>query len=770
MRARVAATLAISGMLMLLLLASLPPVKGAHGDPLEGPYGGALRVGVLGAISLNPFTTTDATSWKVIPLVYDSLARIDPATLEQAPWAASSWSISGSSLTVILRGDLRFHDATSSPVTAADVVYSYNQYRTAGMVPADLTVAGTGTSVTLTSATGAGLLYGGGLNLPIVKSGSASSPVGSGPWRPPATVSMPLTLTANGGHFWPPYLETVTFSQHADITAASRSLLSGSLDFLGTLLGPDDPGAIHVIGGVNRTLLRDANIVTSPGLVHHTLGFKMAAGAPTSDRPLRVALANLLDPNAYGRFFGLVSPSRSPIIQENFPWYNPDVPIYRVVLSGVGEPVLTESIAILGEAGYADRDGDGFREAPDGSALTLTVVGVPSTEDARTFSVESAIVNSFRKLGLNVVFDDEPSASLPARLLAGNYDAFVLKVDTTLDPGFLNGYLRSTGPRNYFRISSPTLTGYLNSADAALSPAARQTAVDQIQTWTMTEAFFLPQLHVAATEATVRGPFEGWANMPGGVNNFWTYQTLHATHVGDLRADVTMVPNSVTSGGTTQSISRVFDQDGRPVSGATVTFWIGGNQVASGTTGVAGNLEQLITAPNVDGPMDTEVRIVASKVGYTATAASALMTVHPDVLALIVAVSASGATIASGASAPITVTVTAQGAAVAGAEVSVTVTGQGGQVGTARGTTNAQGQFPTTFTGDVGPRTQFQIEATATAAGYLEGTGRTTIVVEQRVGSVEPRIVAGLDISTIIVAVLALVVIGAVAAMMRRKK
>src|SRR5713226_779207 len=148
---------AILGLVLFLLLSSAVPAKATHGNA-SGLYGGNLGVAVRGTISLNPFTATDADSWKVIPLVYDSLGRIDPATLTQTPWAAASWSISGTTLTATLRSDLKFHDPLGTAVGGADVVYSYNQYKTAGRVPSDLAASNTGNTVTLSSASGGGLL------------------------------------------------------------------------------------------------------------------------------------------------------------------------------------------------------------------------------------------------------------------------------------------------------------------------------------------------------------------------------------------------------------------------------------------------------------------------------------------------------------------------------------------------------------------------------------------------------------------------------------
>src|SRR5437016_12496574 len=214
------AVTAILGLALLLLLSSAVPAKATHGDS-SGLYGGNLRVAVRGPISLNPFTATDADSWKVIPLVYDSLGRIDPATLMPTPWAAASWTISGPTLTAILRSDLTFHDNTA--VRGVDVVDSYNQYKNSGRAPSDLVASSTGNTVTLSSASGGGLLFGQGLTLPIVKAGTAANPVGRGPWTLTASTATSWTLTAHAPHFRPPYVGTVSLSIHTATDNAEQA-------------------------------------------------------------------------------------------------------------------------------------------------------------------------------------------------------------------------------------------------------------------------------------------------------------------------------------------------------------------------------------------------------------------------------------------------------------------------------------------------------------------------------------------------------------------
>src|SRR2546427_1821635 len=564
------AVTAIVGLVGVLLLSSAIWVRATHGDA-SGLFGGNLRVAVRGALNLNPFTATDADSWKVIPLVYDSLGRIDPATLTPSRWAAASWSISGTTLTATLRSDLKFNDGTA--VGGVDVVYSYNQYKLVpGRVPTDLSATYVGNTVTLSSTSGGGLLFGQGLTLPIVKSGTVANPVGSGPWKltsPPSSTTW--TLTANAAHFRPPYLETVTFSVYASTTAAATALLSGNLDFIGWGLLVDEPSQIIDVGGVNKTLLNDATLVQNPGLRQLSFGFNMDSSRVTSDGSLRSALAVTLNPILYRQLYPSTIISKSPVIQEDEPWFNPAVPTYQVTITLVGgrsTALLTQSLQMLDNAGYLDRDGDGFRERPNGAPLALTVIGIPVTEDARAFTIQEATVDVFTRLGIRATLVSVPGANILSTLAAGNYDVFAATLDTTLDPGFLWDYVHSSGALNVFGVLDSTLDAELSAANAALDPAARTTAVMDAQLRTMTQGFFVPVLHFNAIEAAARGSFDGWVSMPGGVNNFWTYQNLHVTQLGPLAATLTVTPTAVTAGQTTTAIATAQDSHGAPGAGA----------------------------------------------------------------------------------------------------------------------------------------------------------------------------------------------------------
>src|SRR5439155_26612595 len=97
----------------------------------------------------------------------------------------------------------------------------------------------------------------------------------------------------------------------------------------------------------------------------------MRSGRVTSDASLRSALAVTLNPLLYRQLYPSTIISRSPVVQEDLPWYNPAVPTYQVritIVGGRSAALLTPSLHLLDSAGYLYGDGDGFGELPNGAS------------------------------------------------------------------------------------------------------------------------------------------------------------------------------------------------------------------------------------------------------------------------------------------------------------------------------------------------------------------------------------------------------------------
>lgn len=79
--------------------------------------------------TINPITSTDAYASNINSYIYESLIKRDEKTLELVPVLAESWEISQDHLTYVfrLKKDLRWQDG--HPLTARDVLFSFERIR-----------------------------------------------------------------------------------------------------------------------------------------------------------------------------------------------------------------------------------------------------------------------------------------------------------------------------------------------------------------------------------------------------------------------------------------------------------------------------------------------------------------------------------------------------------------------------------------------------------------------------------------------------------------
>jgi len=84
--------------------------------------------------------------------------------------------------------------------------------------------------------------------------------------------------------------------------------------------------------------------------------------------------------------------------------------------SEMGTPSAARAKALLDMHGYADRDGDGWREQPDGRPLLLRIAFTP---DRRARATSELWLKRLRAVGLRVQFEFAPFGELIRRSLAG---------------------------------------------------------------------------------------------------------------------------------------------------------------------------------------------------------------------------------------------------------------------------------------------------------------------------------------------------------------
>lgn len=752
---------------LLVLSFGSTPIRGAV-DEMTGLFGGELRVAVMEDITLDPLTATSEASEKAISLVYDSIARIDADSLLPEPWAADGWTVDAeaSSLTVDLRSDLMWHDGT--PVLASEIAAAYEEYKVAGMVPSDLVVtAPSDVRLVFELPSGAGTFLTDGLTLPFFKT-VGTDKVGSGPFIPPATVTMPLTLSQNAVHFSVPKLSSITYTTYADTAAASVALIKGDVDFIGWRLTPLDPTNIIVVDGRNTTLVNESAavaIVSNPGLSLFFLGFNTSDPA-LNDARLRQAIAHGLNKELFLQIQPSVRDTSSLVAAANSPWFNSSVPTYDAgftLVEGRSSVNVATSTLILDQAGYIDVDGDGFRDSPTGQAMSLTVLAPPFDEDIRLATIAGGFETAMSIAGLDVKVNFTARAERDQAVASGDFDMVFDTLMTDVNPGFISSLSWITN------FGDSELNSVLSEADAAIDIGQRQQLVKDALGIVGERIPLAPAFFYDAIEAYNKTQLEGWVPMLGGVNNFWTYVSLHPARVGSLAAEVSIVPVSAISGDDVTALVKAVDQEGSAVADVTVRLQADGVEIATGMTDATGTASLTFSAPGVEGPADISITIQTIKAGYVGDQVTTAMTVRPVVGALVVSVASDKISIEPDEAASITVTVRDEaGAVVAGAKVSLGVIGLGGSLDNVEGTTGSAGTFTTSFSADVGVRTQFRITATASLSGFVDGTGSTSVLAEQRVGEVEPRLSPFFDVGAIVAAVVLLVVIVLFLAVRRR--
>ncbi|MCM1364726.1 MAG: ABC transporter substrate-binding protein, partial [Ruminococcus sp.] len=141
-----------------------------------------ITLGYYGHYTMNPFTTKSKTNKNVLSLVYDSLFKLNDS-YDPQPIIADSYSVKGKTLTVKLKSDLHFSDGAA--LSAADVIYSFNQAKKSALYSSRLSnfkAAASDDGGVVFSLKSADIYAVNCLDFPVVRAGTAEDtlPVGSG--------------------------------------------------------------------------------------------------------------------------------------------------------------------------------------------------------------------------------------------------------------------------------------------------------------------------------------------------------------------------------------------------------------------------------------------------------------------------------------------------------------------------------------------------------------------------------------------------------------
>ncbi|MCK5592911.1 hypothetical protein KAI31_02310, partial [Candidatus Bathyarchaeota archaeon] len=235
-----------------------------------------------------------------------------------------------------------------------------------------------------------------------------------------------------------------------------------------------------------------------------------------------------------------------------------------------------------------------------------------------------------------------------------------------------------------------------------------------------------------------------------------------------LLVQVTTDPSLIESEAISQVTTHVT-YNGQPVVDAEVTMSSdsGGNLSAeTGITDSNGNVTAVFTAPQVFTQLNVTITATATKTGYADDEDQVKITVNPGTLN--VQITANPVTVDSRTSSTITVGVTYNANPVVDAEVTVWSDG-GGDFSVTNQVTDSNGNAAFTFTA---PQTttqlNFNIKATATKDGYINGESQREITITPEAAPGDGG-VGGFPLTTLLLIIIPIIVVAVVAIMIKLK-
>ena len=184
------------------------------------------------------------------------------------------------------------------------------------------------------------------------------------------------------------YLDRVIIIAYGTEEAEIMALKRGDIDMADDLT----PAAALALNGT-----KDIEVIVAPGDGVYWLSFNFMTpgtlGDVIRDINFRRAVAYAINKTKIIEtvYLGYATPIDSLVYAE-LPEYNPNLPKYEC------DP--EKAMEILNEAGYIDRDGDGIREAPDGTPLRFKI-GIPQ-QWTLTLKTAQIIKDDLAEIGVKI--------------------------------------------------------------------------------------------------------------------------------------------------------------------------------------------------------------------------------------------------------------------------------------------------------------------------------------------------------------------------------
>ncbi|MBD7956541.1 ABC transporter substrate-binding protein [Microbacterium sp. Sa4CUA7] len=484
-----------------LALSACAPTGGESADGGEVVW--AIEGANLSAGHMDPQTSQLDVSALVQRAVLDSLV-FQEADGSFSPWLAESWEVSGdgTSYTFVLRDDVTFHDG--EPFDATAVKANFDRIvdpetasaQAASMMGADFYA---GTEVVddhtvrveftqpyapfLQAASTAHL----GFYSPAVlaesadrlKAGGPGVTVGTGPFElTDYTPDQELVYTRNDDYAWgpdgqgAPSFETLRVSILPEAAVRAGVVDSGEAD-LASQLPP------NLVGDLSDTLTVEA--IEYPGLPY-SLYLNEAYGV-FADQRVRQAFSRAID----------IDTAVEEIYFGQFPraWsiLGSTTPTYDASLEGTWPFDPDAANALLDEAGWTERDAEGYR-TQNGERLSARWIAWTPVPDDRA-ALGNAIQSDLKAVGFEIVREVLEPGAYNEQYGPKTYDLTDWGF-SGVDPDLLRSHLHSEGFQNASQVNDPAMDLLLEDAVATSDAAERAVLYREVQQWNAEHVAIVP--------------------------------------------------------------------------------------------------------------------------------------------------------------------------------------------------------------------------------------------------------------------------------------
>jgi ABC-type oligopeptide transport system substrate-binding subunit len=536
-----------------------------------------------------------------------------------------------------------------------------------------------------------------------------------------------------------PYLDAINYTFYPDnpttgdfdeaTDGAQKAMIDGILDFIGFPLVDGSQDAVRWEGSPDQTQMgsKDHTHIfvqtkRNPKFTFLYLGMNTTE-TPLDDPLFRKGVSMSIKRELSLKFQATAYIADSVINPYNPHWYNETIPRFRVPKDEDNNPIYIPIINHFQNAGYLDPDEDGYMETPTGANFSLRLFIPTTVEDLNKNSIGTLIGETFQDIGIDTEIIPLERDVMMEQVEAGNFSFYLTTYDVEADPIFLYDILHPQGTRNYVRLNDPFLNDILENVSKQLNQETRRFYVEHALGWIAENAPIATILHYKVLEVYEGVKYYDWVQMPGGVNNFWSYMNVHYKQKGKMKAQLILLLDSINAGETLEVMVSATDLVDTPLPGAWVKLTnTYSDEIYTNYTDVTGHVYLDWVAPDVSQATTVTFTARVRVPQYDEEIVTNSITVHPLLLKMAVSVSVDLKTITSGQETEVLVEVTDDFTllGIPGATVLLTISpeGAGGTLEEFTGVTDSSGWFTTTFTADVTVSTLFTIKATAYKDGY----------------------------------------------------